>query len=360
MKRMLSQSLPFAIAICVSASSAPARADQLCHTLAVPTTMTNYDIEVLVPRFDTAFGTLQSVGVTIDFQVVITTRFESLDPISYVVSVVQSASGEIYAPDGLPFVSDSPSSSSTHALSAFDGTFDFGGTSGITLPPLALANGPTAGTRNDSNVLTLYAGPPGNPGWSGTRARALGLTTANGAGNLITRFEHQASFASITVCYVYAPRVTTVCAGDGSASPCPCGNPGSTGAGCSNSFGFGSLLVAAGGAAVAADTLTFTATVPNSSSTLFFQGTQPANGGQGLSFGDGLRCAGGTVVRIGGGPGVAGLAQYPRPGDPPISVRGFVPSGATRYYQAWYRNVASFCTLATFNLSNGLRIDWGT
>ena len=32
--------------------------------------------------------------------------------------------------------------------------------------------------------------------------------------------------------------------------------------------------------------------------------------------------------------------------------------GATRSYQGWYRNAAAYCTSATFNLSNGLRIDW--
>ena len=41
------------------------------------------------------------------------------------------------------------------------------------------------------------------------------------------------------------------------------------------------------------------------------------------------------------------------------SVRGGVPiGGGTFYYQVWYRNAASFCTAATFNLTNGLEITW--
>ena len=33
--------------------------------------------------------------------------------------------------------------------------------------------------------------------------------------------------------------------------------------------------------------------------------------------------------------------------------------GATRFYQAWYRNAALFCiATATFNLSNGLAVTW--
>jgi hypothetical protein len=33
-------------------------------------------------------------------------------------------------------------------------------------------------------------------------------------------------------------------------------------------------------------------------------------------------------------------------------------SGGLRTYPSWYRNSASFCTSATFNLSNGLAIQW--
>jgi hypothetical protein len=39
-------------------------------------------------------------------------------------------------------------------------------------------------------------------------------------------------------------------------------------------------------------------------------------------------------------------------------VRGGVAVPGTRYYQTWYRNAAAFCTVATFNLTNGVQIDW--
>lgn len=38
--------------------------------------------------------------------------------------------------------------------------------------------------------------------------------------------------------------------------------------------------------------------------------------------------------------------------------RGHVFTPGWRYYQVWYRNSASFCTGGTFNLSNGVAIDW--
>jgi hypothetical protein len=53
------------------------------------------------------------------------------------------------------------------------------------------------------------------------------------------------------------------------------------------------------------------------------------------------------------------VCSYPGVGDLPVSVKGGVAlDGVTRSYQVWYRNAGSFCTSATFNLSNGLRVDW--
>jgi hypothetical protein len=88
---------------------------------------------------------------------------------------------------------------------------------------------------------------------------------------------------------------------------------------------------------------------------LFFQGTQQT----GATFGDGLRCASGTLVRLGTGNAIGGIASHPRTGDPAISVRGGIAqAGQVRHYQAWYRNAAAFCTASTFNLTNGLSATW--
>jgi hypothetical protein len=97
--------------------------------------------------------------------------------------------------------------------------------------------------------------------------------------------------------------------------------------------------------------------MPNSSA-LFFQGTTQTAGGLGTAFGDGLRCAAGTVIRLGTKTNVAGASHYPVAGDPPISVNGAVASPGTRTYQVWYRNAAAFCTVNTFNLTNGLQVNW--
>jgi hypothetical protein len=97
--------------------------------------------------------------------------------------------------------------------------------------------------------------------------------------------------------------------------------------------------------------------MPNSSC-LYFQGTAQVLSGNGSVFGDGLRCAGGSVLRLGTKINAGGTSSYPIGGDTPISVQGVNAPGNTRHYQTWYRNAAAFCTPSTFNLTNGLTTTW--
>ncbi len=146
------------------------------------------------------------------------------------------------------------------------------------------------------------------------------------------------------------------CFGDGSGAACPCGNIGAAGNGCASSVNSaGARLSASGAASLVNDTLLLQGSGMPNASALYFQGTSQASS----VFGDGLRCAGGTVVRLGTKTNVAGASLYPAAGDLSVSVRGLVPSaGSVRTYQVWYRNAATFCTASTFNLSNGLAITW--
>jgi len=158
------------------------------------------------------------------------------------------------------------------------------------------------------------------------------------------------------------PHTTGVpfCFGDGTGTACPCANNGVTGNGCANSiFAQGANLAGTGNASISSDSVVLTATNTPNSSVLFFQGTIQQNAGAGAVFGDGKRCAGGTVIRLGTKNAFAGVSSYPAAGDPSVSVRGLIGAPGTRTYQAWYRNAAAFCTASTFNLSNGLEVTWG-
>ena len=149
------------------------------------------------------------------------------------------------------------------------------------------------------------------------------------------------------------------CAGDGTGTACPCGNTGAPGNGCASSVNAaGANLSGFGLASLGADSVVLQSSGTPAAPLLFFQGTQQVNSGAGVVFGDGLRCAGGTVRRLKTSNAVGGQAQVPAAGDPALSVLGGIGSPGTFGYQAWYRNAAAFCTSATFNLTNGYEIAW--
>jgi hypothetical protein len=118
-------------------------------------------------------------------------------------------------------------------------------------------------------------------------------------------------------------------------------------------------LIVSGSASITFDTLALDgASMPASSTCLYFQGTTPLNGGAGIAFGDGLRCVAGTVIRLGTKTNANGASRYPTGMDQPIHLRGNVFAGDIRHYQIWYRNQAAFCTPDAFNLTNGWSTTW--
>jgi hypothetical protein len=148
------------------------------------------------------------------------------------------------------------------------------------------------------------------------------------------------------------------CFGDGLEGACPCNNNVFGKHGCENSFFTGGgLLSATGVPSEFNDTFQLQARfLPPSTTCLFFQGTSATTP---VQFGDGLRCVFGNIVRLGTKTTSAGAAVFPDVGDPSISAVGLIPQGGgARKYQCWYRNNASFCTPAPFNLTNALRVDW--
>jgi len=157
------------------------------------------------------------------------------------------------------------------------------------------------------------------------------------------------------------------CFGDGSGGACPCANTGASGRGCENSGSTGgAVLTAAGNPSLSGDTLVLASSgeLPIASS-IFLQGDAaiaPA------SFGDGLRCTGGALVRLYVKSAAGGAVSAPGPGDPSVSASSAAlgdpfGAGATRYYQTYYRDPdLGFCASPagdSWNVSSGLVITWG-
>jgi hypothetical protein len=153
---------------------------------------------------------------------------------------------------------------------------------------------------------------------------------------------------------------TGYCFGDGSGNACPCGNNSPAGgqSGCLNSVGTGGKLEASGIPSIANDSVLLSGSQMANSSALFYQGTTQTTGGLGAPFGDGLRCASGSVIRLGIEQNVAGASHFPGAGNPAVSVKGQIAAPGTRTYQVWYRNAAAFCNPETFNLTNGWSLTW--
>ncbi len=155
--------------------------------------------------------------------------------------------------------------------------------------------------------------------------------------------------------------IDALCFGDGTGTPCPCSNTTvGFGVGCRNSIGRGGRLLAQGDPSVGTDTLVLSGSDMPQGSALYFQALAAVNFGTGTMLMDGLLCVSGSPIRLGveSVPG-QGLCAYPDLAtQQPVSIRGAVQPGDVRYYQIYYRDNSTFCTSATANFSNALRIVW--
>jgi hypothetical protein len=155
------------------------------------------------------------------------------------------------------------------------------------------------------------------------------------------------------------------CAGDGSLpTNCPCSNLGTGGHGCNNSQGTGGAILDVTGSTLPDSIVLKSSGELPSAFSVFIQGT--TNLPNGVMYGDGLRCVGGSFKRIAKKNASGGSVSYPGEGDPTITVRSAqlgdaIAPGSSRYYQVMYRDpVMAFCgaPTSTFNISSGIRIDW--
>jgi hypothetical protein len=188
---------------------------------------------------------------------------------------------------------------------------------------------------------------------SGPLIKHIEMGTGNGTGAGLALDDLTAQFGSVATGMYF-------CSGDLTGTACPCNNHSSPPPrGCYNSTFLGARVLAGGTPSLTSDSVVLYAEyMPPSASALFFQGTTRVNGGAGVQYGDGLRCAGGTIVRLGVKVAQNGNAHYPGIGDASVSVRGQVSAPGSRTYQVWYRDPPSFCTAAPYNMTNGYEIAW--
>ncbi|MBI5364507.1 MAG: hypothetical protein HZA53_15120 [Planctomycetes bacterium] len=152
------------------------------------------------------------------------------------------------------------------------------------------------------------------------------------------------------------------CAGDGldtsHTTRCPCTNFGALGHGCANSVQAGGANLDLGGDPANDNVVLDGSDMPATVSCIYLQGDALAD----AVFGDGVRCTGGTLIRLRTKQNVNGSSRFPDATDTvTLSQRGSVTpgSGVRRYYQTYYRNSAPmWCPPDTFNVTNGWSVDW--
>lgn len=233
----------------------------------------------------------------------------------------------------------------------------FGVVGGQAIPNVARWNGSGfsslgatfSGTNLSWDAIAAFDdGGPGGPGLFVGGSFTFGGTSTS------------ANIAKWESCSVAAP----FCFGDGSGAGCPCLNLGEPGHGCENSSSTGGALLRATGSVAADDVVLIASGERPTALSVFLQGTASVGP---LIFGDGLRCAGGTLKRLYSKNAVGGTASAPGPSDLSIRARSAalgdtIPDGATRYYQTYYRDaIAGFCPPPRgnlWNVTNGLSIRW--
>ena len=234
---------------------------------------------------------------------------------------------------------------------------------------LMLQQGGVASSHKISNTEGGFQGALDDNDYFGYSCRWAGDLDGNGVNDMLVGASSDDDGGSdrgaVWVLYLTNPDAgpfSPFCSCDGTGTQPPCGNAGGPGRGCANSANpGGGLLTGSGDAIVGADTVVLQADdlIPGQFM-VFFQGDNAIDNGNGIVFGDGLRCAGANVWRysppmIIDGNGSVDSLPHSISGDPGASSA--VNPGDTKHYQGWYRDPNGPCG-QTFNLTNGISITW--
>lgn len=191
MKKILATALVFSVL------GGASHAATLSYTGSIPLTTTNWANSVSVQKFDPSLGTLNSVTVALKSGVSGDAKGESLDLGPATITLKLQAEVEASTASLGTIVAVLPVVDQVFNASAFDGTIDFAGTSGVSFIGLSAMDSKSSVLTGASMADFIGLGS------IGIDVAAVGTSVGTGAGNLITQFATQAS-ADVTVTYDYA------------------------------------------------------------------------------------------------------------------------------------------------------------
>jgi uncharacterized repeat protein (TIGR01451 family) len=167
------------------------------QTLNFPSTDTDFSIQQALNQFNPSLGELQSVVITENGSITSTIKAENTSPSPSTINATVAGTMTLSGP-GISGPLTLLQNAGTFNASAYDGTLDFGGTSGITFAPQS-ANGSAQITLTGSQ-LTAFEGT----GTVALTESANATSSATGSGNLIVSIASTGQ-ASVTVTYTYIP-----------------------------------------------------------------------------------------------------------------------------------------------------------
>jgi hypothetical protein len=159
---------------------------------------TNWSTSLSLPKWDPSLfpgDVLTGISFTLDGSVSGNAKFESLDAAPATVTMNLQATIKLFDPNSNVLVIALPIVATSDIASAFDGTIDFGGTSGKSY--LGETN-----SDSETGTSTDYATFTGSGNVS-LPVQAKGSSNGSGAGNLILQFNTFAA-ASASVTYTYS------------------------------------------------------------------------------------------------------------------------------------------------------------
>jgi hypothetical protein len=196
-KRLGVLSKAFTLALLITLATMSAGAATISYTDSIPLAVTDWDDIFTLTQFDPLLGTLLSVELTLEGNVEGDIRVEALD--NKPSLVIGNLSAEITADSGFAslIVVVTPAVNMPFPAPAFDGTIDWGGTSGATF--LGLTGSDTDSlSSSEAAVLTAFTGL----GTIDINALAEATSRAEGSGNVASQFNTSAG-AELTVKYTY-------------------------------------------------------------------------------------------------------------------------------------------------------------
>jgi protocatechuate 3,4-dioxygenase beta subunit len=170
----------------------------ITQTLTFPDASTDWSSAQMLQQFDPSLGTLTSVDIISNDSITSTIKVENLDTAAATIDAKVSGTVSLSGP-GMTGLTANLSADQTFSAGPFDGSIDFGGTSGNNFGPKT-AQGTKSVTLSTASDLAPFVGT----GSVSITAATHGTSTASGAANLLLSVKTTAA-AKVTVIYHYTP-----------------------------------------------------------------------------------------------------------------------------------------------------------